>query len=509
MLTHTKKSLSPKSEQLKRKIKEKEEKFNDLYVFNSSSIITINKKYIIKNLNLKAAILIGSERNTLINNLLLDFIRPCSKQLFEEKINILLKKRLCQTFVLSLNNKNNQPIQVSISCRLNLNNLIDLYLDNSPLSSSEIFNLKLEQSFELIDLVFDGSYEAFAALDFELNLKIMNESFSYLFSKMSQNKIFSGMNLIHGLEKYPELQSKILACCTKALKGERISEIIENSFSNINYYYCFELNIYTIEEVLLFRIKNITNFKLEEKLKHQWQAQISLSCRTSVKEEMASALAHEINQPLSVIANYSQACLHLLKEKQAKNILPHLIEPLKKIATQVEIAGEIIHNMKGLKDKSAFNLEKTDINELIKDTLSLLQYELLDFKLNIILNFQEKLPFVRINKIHIMQVLLNLARNSIEALKNSNVALPQLSIETQLHLKKIIVHVRDNGPGIPPKYMKKVLITYFTTKSTGTGVGLALCKTLVENHGGKLKVHPNKSQGAWFSFTLPIHHESI
>ncbi len=480
--------------------------FKELYDFNPTIIITIDQNYTITQLNYRAAIFFGSERNTLINTSFLKFIHSSSKILFEEKMNNLLNSRLNQTANINLKNVNRDSIQATMTCRINADNLIHLYLFNLSREPKKSRHYEIEHSFALINKIFEGTNEALAAVDSEFNLKIINESFSYLFSKIITNKIAVGMNLIHRLSEFPNLQSKILEACKKALEGERSLEVIENSFAKVNDYYCFELNIYPYlnNNVVLIRIKNLTNYKIEERLKHQWQAEIGLSCRSSAKEEMASALAHEINQPLSTIVTYSQACLYLINENSTKDILPRLIEPLKKISIQAELAGEIIHNMRNLGHKDNFYREKTNINEVIKDTLSLLQYELLDFKLDISLNLQEGLPLIMANKIHLMQVLLNLARNSIEAFHDSNVISPELSIATNLCANVIEVHIRDNGPGIPSKYLNKVLNTYFTTKSKGTGIGLGICKTLIENHGGKLHIHSDMPCGAWFSFTLPV-----
>lgn len=492
---------------LKKTHVEAEKTFKELYDFNPTIIITINRNFIIKKLNYRAAVFFGSERTLLINKSFLNFIRSSSKLLFKEKIGNLLNNQINQTLNLNLINLKKESIHATVTCRVNSDNLIQLYLFNLSREPQKIFNYEIERSFTLINKLFEGTNEALAALDSEFNLKIINESFTYLFSKIIAKKISVGINLVQSLSEFPKLQSKIFNACTKALKGEKALEIIENSFTKVNDFFCFELTIYPYlnKNVLLIRIKNLTNYKIEERLKHQWQAEIGLSCRSSAKEEMASALAHEINQPLSTIVTYSQTCLLLIKQKSTNEILPKLIEALEKISMQAELAGEIIHNMRTLRHKDHLYKEKGSINEVIQDAISLLQYELLNFKLDIVLNLQEDLPLININKIHIMQVLLNLARNSIEAFKSSNITCPQLSIETNFHSEEIIVHIRDNGPGIPAEYLNKILNSYFTTKPHGTGIGLGICKTLIEQHGGKLNVHSNMAYGAWFSFTLPIN----
>lgn len=381
-------------------------------------------------------------------------------------------------------------------------------------SNNKIQNqiFKLEKSRNLINNLFQGSSDALAALDIELNLEVTNELFNELFSRISATDIYPGINLITALNEFPELKSRINHACQKALQGKNAAVLIENSINNVDTYCCYELCIHSIYnqhpqmQKLILRIKDLTYHKLEERIRHRQQSEIALSCRTRAIGEMASALAHEINQPLTAIAAYSRSCLFIMSHDWVDDrIKKRLLKPLEKIAVQAELAGEIIHNMKNFMREGNFYVEETDINLLIQDTLSILYYELLDFKLKITLNLMDNLPKIMTNKIHIMQVILNLARNSIEAFTKVSEVNPELTIETTQSEHFIDVHIRDNGPGIPHEFRNKVLNTYFTTKRKGTGIGLGICRTLIEEHGGKLSLHPDSSQGAWFTFTLPIN----
>lgn len=261
------------------------------------------------------------------------------------------------------------------------------------------------------------------------------------------------------------------------------------------------------ESVDLCDYKSIAYAKEEEEIKHKQQSEIGLSCRTSAMSEMASALAHEVNQPLTVIATYSRSCLLIMNHDLTKKELKRkLLISLEKIAAQAELAGEIIHNMKNFMREGNFYVEQTDINQLIVDTLSIFNYELVDFRLKIKLNLMDGLPKIMTNKIHIMQVILNLARNSMDACRNTPEITPELMIETTKSEDFIHIHIRDNGPGIPDDYKNKILNTYFTTKRKGAGIGLGICRTLIQEHGGKIQLQEHEGAGAWFTFTLPINH---
>ncbi|HBI22408.1 MAG TPA: PAS domain-containing sensor histidine kinase, partial [Legionella sp.] len=198
--------------------------------------------------------------------------------------------------------------------------------------------------------------------------------------------------------------------------------------------------------------------------------------------------------------------LSILKSQSNPEVIcKQLLFPLEQLIVQAEHAGQIVVNMRDFVRDSGFHAEDTDMNRLIKDTLSMLYYELMDFKLKMTLHLMEDLPSIRSNKIYIMQILLNLIRNSIEALRGANTAEPELTIETRSLNENIVVSITDNGPGVPIEIRDKVLDAYFTTKRHGTGIGLGICRSLIEAHGGKLSVDQEITNGACFSFTLPIN----
>jgi len=391
--------------------------------------------------------------------------------------------------------------------------LIHLCLsDNTNSRASTQQLIQLQQSLNLTNYLFHLSSDAIAALDKELYVITLNQSFCDLFSMVFTTKIDIGMSLIMALSDFPDLKAKIINACQEALLGNKTYVMIENHRNKNEIYYCYEISInslfnqYYQKNELIIRIKNLTEYKLQERQQFKQQADIAQSSRTSAMGEMASALAHEINQPLTAIIAYSRSCLFLLNNKSDhKKTSNELLLPLEQIAFQAEHAGQIIHNIKKFMREGHFYPEETNLNLLIKETLSLLDYELLDFKLKITLNLMDDLPLIMTNKTHMMQVISNLARNSIEALQYAFEDNPELLIETCKLDNHIHVHVRDNGPGIPQEFKNKILNTYFTTKPQGTGLGLGICRTLIEGHGGKFIVQEHDEQGAWFIFSLPIN----
>jgi len=486
---------------------------NELYDYNCSSYITINGDYLIQRVNFKALALLKTDKSRLINVLFTSLISLHSKVVFEAIMKTLKETKSNQICEMELLQKKGGKQQVLMECTYLKNDHIRLCLtDLTATRQLEVRVIELEKSRYRINNLFQHTSDAIAAFNSELQILIINHAFIALFSKIFAIKLQVGMNLGFVLSDFPDAKARILSACQAATLGEPASVLLEyDAYGCDDQYYCYEITIMTIsnqyaqKNEFLFCITNLTDHKLQAKRVHKQQAYLALACRKSTVGEMASALAHEINQPLTAITAYSLSSTLILKNKLRNNALYlELLLPLEKIARQAEHAGKIVKNMSNFMHQGTFHFEETDINTLIKETLSILYYELIDFKLTITLHLMDTLPTILCNKIHVMEIILNLARNSIEALQSTQSLDPVLLIETCVFDSHVVVHVIDNGPGIPLEFQDLILNTYFTTKPTGTGLGLGVCRSLVEAHKGKLRHHKEKTNGAWFSFTLPI-----
>jgi two-component system sensor kinase FixL len=216
------------------------------------------------------------------------------------------------------------------------------------------------------------------------------------------------------------------------------------------------------------------------------------------KGEITAALAHELAQPLTVIKAYAENCLRRLKNKKS-----NLMFPLQQIALQATHAGEIISRMKNFLCEDNVYFEETDLNALIKKTAAFLQHEFIP-PFTIEFDLSENLPLIQVDRLKIMQVLINLGRNSIEAFQDNSEDNCKMVIRTRLKQDQILIHFRDNGPGIPEEIRNKVLNSYFTTKSHGTGLGLFICCTFLKAQNGQLEIKKHRGRGAWFVITLPL-----
>jgi two-component system, LuxR family, sensor kinase FixL len=250
-------------------------------------------------------------------------------------------------------------------------------------------------------------------------------------------------------------------------------------------------------------VRDVSARKLLEQQEREHLEKLAHVTRVGLMGEMASGIAHEVNQPLSAVVNYTQACLSFIQNENPD--FEKIGEIMLKANQQALKAGQIIHSMREFVKPRKIHRATVDINGLIYDAISLFES---DFKRNLVaMRFEltKNLPNVLIDKVQIEQVILNLIRNSIEALKD----LPpftqrQLSIETSLNdLSYVVVRVKDNGPGLTPLQREKILTPFFTTKATGMGMGLSISRSLVEAHHGTLHFNSMEDKGTTFYFTLP------
>jgi len=256
--------------------------------------------------------------------------------------------------------------------------------------------------------------------------------------------------------------------------------------------------------------KEINGRELLEEQSRQHQEKLAHVARLNTMGEMAAGLAHEINQPLTAISSYVRSCLRLLEGDEKKRAqVPGILE---QACNQAQRAANIIRHLRDFVSKSASHRETTELGNVVQLAVSMMRTEFHTH--NIILNIETlaNMPLITADAIQIEQVVLNLLRNASEAMSD-----PQNHCETR-HLNIVLdqpttTHVRisvsDTGPGIPLDDMKKIPTPFFSTKANGMGLGLAISRTIVEDHGGKLTHKTNREGGATFMFTLAIDGKAI
>ncbi len=237
----------------------------------------------------------------------------------------------------------------------------------------------------------------------------------------------------------------------------------------------------------------------DQKLFEEMRAEIEHIGRLNIAGEMASGLAHELSQPLTAASNYLDGCLHRMQDAEWDQ--DKLRKAVKLAYLQTERAGSIINHLKELIRKQGHERTMLDINQLIKDSVDFLEHDLNRQSVRVIPHFSD-LPRIRVNKIEIEQVLVNLMKNAIDSMASQ--PRRELHLSTRLvESGNILVAVSDTGKGIPADDLDQVFNPFQTSKQDGLGLGLAICRSLVENHGGRIWAEQNGEDGMEFNFTLP------
>jgi C4-dicarboxylate-specific signal transduction histidine kinase len=219
---------------------------------------------------------------------------------------------------------------------------------------------------------------------------------------------------------------------------------------------------------------------------------------------MASGLAHELNQPLGAILNYAAACLARL---ESGNASPQSIQQvLENVMVETRRAGQIIADMRAFVRKQQPKSRRVDVNELVEESLRLVQFELARRQVEPSVHLSPNLPDAMADSIQIQQVMVNLICNAIEATDQNAKKERTLAIRTGLKAdgEQVELSVTDNGPGISQEILARIYDPFFTTKPNGLGMGLNISRSIIESHGGRLSASPIAEGGMRFSFTLPI-----
>jgi len=250
-------------------------------------------------------------------------------------------------------------------------------------------------------------------------------------------------------------------------------------------------------------IHDVTDRRQSEDEARQLQERLTHFSRLSTMGEMAAGLAHEINQPLSAIATYAQACQRFLKMPDGDEA--DVVEALQQINAQALRAGEVIRRLRNFVKNREVKREPVDCNRLLDDLRTLAETDARLHNVRLRIEAESNLPTVYADPIQLQQVVLNLVRNAIDAMAEAPETRREVVLSTRMTPDgEIEVVVADHGTGLAAEATEHLFNPFFTTKSGGTGLGLAISLSIVRAHGGRLWHTPNEGTGARFHFTLPV-----
>jgi signal transduction histidine kinase len=215
--------------------------------------------------------------------------------------------------------------------------------------------------------------------------------------------------------------------------------------------------------------------------------------------EMAASLAHEIKQPISAAITSANSCVEWLSHEPPN--LDRARAAASKIDKYGNRAAEIIDRIQSLYKKSPPQRELVDVNGIIEEILSLLKGEATRSSIAMRTDLSAELPKIMADRVQLQQVFMNLMLNGIEAMADSG---GELTVNSELQDGQLQFSVSDTGVGLPKEKMDQIFSAFFTTKPQGSGMGLAISRSIVESHGGRLWASANSEGGATFHFTLPL-----
>jgi PAS domain S-box-containing protein len=249
---------------------------------------------------------------------------------------------------------------------------------------------------------------------------------------------------------------------------------------------------------------DVTRQKADEKRCELLESQLQHAARLATLGELAAGIAHEINQPLCSIVNFAKACNNVASQPQPD--LRRLRQWSEAIAMAAARGGDIVRRLCGFARHSQHQPVTVDVKELIDDAIMLVRFDLQSRKVAIRKEIPNEALAVSVYPVQIHQVLVNLLRNAIEALDNDR-GDGQLTIRVQHEGNDVHVSVTDNGVGLPDMETGDIFAAFFTTKQEGLGLGLAISRSIIETHRGRIWAEANPQRGATVHFTLPLHEE--
>ena len=291
------------------------------------------------------------------------------------------------------------------------------------------------------------------------------------------------LNWRHRIEKVLETEENLEI---ELNIGERIFSIMMAPVCELDY-----VNLYA---------RDITETRAAEAEARRHQTELVHVCRLSSMGEMATGMAHELNQPLAAIINYANgARRRFLHGASAEE----LSEPLEQITAQAGRAARIIKRLREMVERHMPDRSSVNLNNMVHEVLSFMDFEIRKSSVEVQLDLATQLPEIRVDLVQMEQVVLNLVRNAVDALGEAGREPAIIRISTGEEAAMLTLTVEDNGPGVPDETAAHLFEPFFSTKQTGMGMGLSISETIVADHDGRITYAPSRLGGAAFTIWLP------
>jgi PAS domain S-box-containing protein len=354
-----------------------------------------------------------------------------------------------------------------------------------------------------LDELFEQSPEAILLVDLQDRVLRINKEFTHIFGYTANEVITrSSIELIVPPQYKPEaLNTRERLAGGTNVNIETIRMRKDGSYLNVS-----EVAFPVVADgkkigyYVIFR--DITESKQALEELHKTQSELAHLSRLTTMGELASSIAHEINQPIGAIVTNSNAVVRWLG--QTRPDLKSAEEAMDWIVRDANRAAQVIDRIRALLRKNPTPMVTLDVNDVIREVVLLTRPETERRQTAVVMELADDLPHVLGDRVQLQQVLLNLVMNSLDAMSAIKDGLRELRIKTSESSECVLIQVLDSGPGLEPQHAQSIFDPFFTTKKDGIGMGLTISRSIVEAHGGRLWADRKRPHGAILNFTLPI-----
>jgi two-component system, LuxR family, sensor kinase FixL len=255
---------------------------------------------------------------------------------------------------------------------------------------------------------------------------------------------------------------------------------------------------------VLVNVIDVTERNRVQRALEETRAELAHISRVTMLGELTASIAHEVSQPLAAVVSNGEAGLRWL-DRPAPD-LAEVRANIEEIVAQGRRAGDVVRRLRALSKNGASQRTRLDINEVIEEAVSLVERELREQGVSLRLDLEPNLPELSVDRIQLQQVIINLLINAMHAMATMDVR--EVCVSSRLPCAgKVEISVRDCGIGFDEDAMSRLFTAFYSTKPQGMGMGLSICRSIVEAHGGRIRAEPNEGPGATFKLSLPTERE--
>jgi C4-dicarboxylate-specific signal transduction histidine kinase len=309
---------------------------------------------------------------------------------------------------------------------------------------------------------------------------------------------------------HPDDRALLQAELDKAVKGEpdhdcEIRWLTPSGATKHLHIRAHRLKLESGEDELVGAIMDVSETRLAQEALHATEMALAHAARVATLGEMSASIAHEVNQPLAGIVTNGEAGLRWLDRKQPE--LGEVRAAIERTIRDAKRASEVVQRLRALARKTPGHRLPLDLNDVVVDSIALLQREIQNHRIVLKTDLAHDMPAVLADRIELQQVVINLMVNGMQAMEPVTDRPRRLLVRTSIETDQAMVAVQDWGNGLEPATMARLFNPFFTTREEGMGLGLSICRSIAESHGGRIWASNNDGPGATFRFALPLKPE--